>query len=238
MTEVKSGATQFLDEMQKKSGQMLLETKGATEQSLAESQKQTKQFMEELQSTTRKWIADFERQTNNSLGQVKAESHSLDKLFWPEPFLGEGKLSPARERIRARANAGDAAAFALMLGLGELRLCLDNRGGDHSRTVEALDRLGQLAYRFWKNEPDASVENTFDAAQTWGAEINRLLTANNVPLSLRIIMPRATFDMGTMLSESSLTGSTTRVHEPLSWTVINQTGENHKVLVTGKVITE
>jgi hypothetical protein len=51
-------------------------------------------------------------------------------------------------------------------------------------------------------------------------------------------MPRATFDMGTMLSESSLTGSTTRVHEPLSWTVINKTDENHKVLVTGKVITE
>ena len=101
---------------------------------------------------------------------------------------------------------------------------LANRGGDHSRTAEALEKLGLNAYRFWKGEPDASVEATFDAAQTWGAELNKLLTANNVPLSLRIIMPRATFDMGTMLSEQSLTGSTSRVHEPLSWTVDQQLG--------------
>ncbi|MDB6021761.1 MAG: hypothetical protein JWQ04_1618, partial [Pedosphaera sp.] len=55
---------------------------------------------------------------------------------------------------------------------------------------------------------------------------------------IRIIMPRARCDMTTMLSEHSITGTTVRVREPLSWAVVNKGADQQKVLVTGKVITE
>jgi len=164
--------------------------------------------------------------------------HALEKLLWPAPFR-DGKLGEARERIRTRAIAGDSSAFALLLALGQLQLALASRNGDMTPLVETLDRLGMLAYKFWKGEPDATIESIFEQAQDWGAEINRLLAEHNTPLRVRIIMPRAGFDMATMLSEHSVTGTTTRVREPLSWAIaMKGHDQQHKVLVTGKVITE
>lgn len=195
-------------------------------------------FMGDLQQTTQRWIADFEKQTSHSLDQIKSEMLSLDRLIWPAPFLDGGKLSPAHERIRVRATAGDQAAFALLLALGQLQLAISNRGGDHAPIVEALDRLGTLAYCFWKEEPGTSIETVFETAQEWGAEINKLLTDNNLPINIRVIMPRASFDTTTMLSEHSLSGTTVRVREPLSWAIVHKGQDQQKVLVTGKVITE
>ena len=161
-------------------------------------------FMGELQQTTKQWMADFEKQTNHSLAQIKSEMLAFDRLLWPGPFLDGAALSAARERIRTRANAGDKTAFALDARAWRIAALPDrSRRRSRPRMVETLDRLGTVAYRFWRERAGGfSVESTFELAQAWGAEINRLLKANNVPLSLRIIMPRATFDMGTMLSES------------------------------------
>jgi prefoldin subunit 5 len=194
-------------------------------------------FMNELRLSTRQWMDDFAKQTGNSMEKIKAESHSLDKLIWPEPFRADDKFSAVRERIHARANAGDKTASALMLALGQFQLAVSAHG-EPAKLAECLDHLGTLAYRFWKEEPGAEIAATFDAAQAWAGELNKILTANNLPLGIRVIMPRAGFDMSTMLSEQSVSGSTSRVREPLSWAVVSKGGDQQKVLVTGKVITE
>jgi hypothetical protein len=190
-------------------------------------------FMGDLQKTTERWVADFEKQTGRTLDKIKDDMHALQNPFWP--FPDGGKLEQARENLWERANTGDKAAHALLVELGNLQVALDEvRGSDVTHVVEALECLGVRAYRFWKREPDATVESTFEQAQTWGEEINRLLTESKVPLSVRIIMPRASFDMATMLSEHSATGTTTRVREPLSWAVMSHGHEQApKVLATG-----
>lgn len=201
-----------------------------------------KKFMGDLRQSTERRVANLEEQTGRTLEQIKENMNTPNEdilRVLPAPFRDDGKLVEARERILTRFIAGDLTSHALLLGLAQLQLSIATRDGDTSLMVEALDHLGRLAYRFWKGEPDASVESTFEFAQTWGSEINKLLTENNIPLNIRIIMPRAGFDMGTMLSEHSATGTTTRVREPLSWAVVGKGPEQQsKVLVTGKVITE
>ncbi|HZV33983.1 MAG TPA: hypothetical protein VFB72_05355, partial [Verrucomicrobiae bacterium] len=195
-------------------------------------------FIGGLHQSTQRWVADFEKQTGRTLEKIKDDMHALENLLWPAPFR-DGKLGESRERIRERATAGDKSALALVLGMGELQLALASRDGNTAPMVQALDRLGLLAYRFWKGEPGASVESTFEHAQEWGSEINKFLGEKGVPLRVRIIMPRAGFDMATMLPEHSATGTTTRVREPLSWVIVAKDDEQpSRVLVTGKVITE
>ena len=180
-------------------------------------------------------------ETKGALTQPQPGADPVEKAFWPEPFLDGGKLADVRGHIKGRLCTGDHRALALMLALGQLRLVLSTRSGDQEKMAEVLDALGIAAYRFWQAEPGQSVESTFEAAQAWGAELNKLLAADNPHnpyLSIRIIMPKAGYDMETMLSEQSLTGSTFRVREPRSWIVVGKVGEHQRILAAGKVITE
>ena len=180
-------------------------------------------------------------ETQGALSQPQTEAQSVEKAFWPEPFLDGGRLADARARITGRVGAGDHRALALMLALGQLRLALSTRSGDQDKMVGILDDLGVAAYRFWKTEPGQSAESTFDSAQSWAADLNKLLASDNphnFSLSVRIIMPKAGYDMETMLSEQSLTGSTSRVREPRSWIVTGTIGDHQRILAAGKVITE
>ena len=211
---------------------------------LGESLQESKNLLVDIQSRTSHSNGDSEMDT--AMMPKPAETPAphfespVERAFWPEPFLDNGKLAASRSRVLERVGAGDPAALALIVALGQLKLALTAVRTSQDSIVAALDNLGAVAYAFWKTEPEISSELIFDTAQSWGTELNTLLAASKtpVPLSVRIIMPKSGYDQATMLSERSLTGATSKVNEPMSWIVIGKSGDRQNVLVPGKVITE
>jgi len=192
--------------------------------------------MSKVQEDTMAWMKKFDQHSHVALEKIGAEANGLEKAIWPAPFLANGPLSATTERIRQRASAGDSSAAAFMLSLGELRLMLQKKGLEADRVSEMLDRVGALAYEFWSREPGTTAEATFEAVQSMGIEINKLLTGAGSPINVRTIMPKASFDMATMLSTSA--GGGLRVREPLSWVILSRAGDQQKVLVNAKVATD
>jgi hypothetical protein len=191
-----------------------------------------------LKSEATAWTGTLDTVTLRLCDRLKGAEAAQEQFLWPTPFLTDGKLAPWKLRVTTRLAQRDAVARELFGLLVEMARSLDQKELDRDALAATLDRLSECAHRFWKGEAAADGEFVTDASRSWSEEFNRILGDRDTGLQIRIIHPRERFDMVAMLAISSRSGNNLVVHEVLSWSIWQRSGEDRKLLYSGRVITQ
>lgn len=178
-------------------------------------------------------LAETERRlafVERRLAELHRREEAVGRLVWPPMFL-DGPLAVWRARIEDDLGNAESGAFEVYLAVARFNLAL--RAPENLRRLaEALDGLGESAYRYWKHTP----ATVLDDALAWRSALNELLVAADIPLEIALALEGEPFDLDSMVTQDAGLGSRIQVKEPLSWIVKEKVEPEARVLVPARVI--
>ncbi len=167
---------------------------------------------------------------------LKKQADTFLQLL-PADLLTGGVLEQWRSRLLEQAGNGDATAAELLALLMHWRSLEKDGSNDRDTIAGLLNSIGTAVHRMLPIKDGAHDEATLEAVQLW-TKVFRESTRQRLPsLELKLVFPGDRFDTERMECAQSLSGNRLSVHEPLSWIIIDQSGDKRRILYPARVVT-